>query len=217
MPIGHLMVIDPAVVSPSIDSFNRISKISHLPLTYHLPALFGFSNFLDNNLDNVRGIIIFGSATSVNKNSSWQKSLENLLLIAFENNIPILGICYGHQLIAKTFGGTVKTLWKGEIKRGSRLVTVEKSIFSGKRKSGSLLYSHQDGVTKVPPNFKIIASSEMLSIEAIESTEKPIWGFQAHLEATEAFVDEHNLRIEGANESFKFGHMLLDTFILSLK
>ncbi len=217
MPIDHLMVIDPAVVSPSIDSFNRISKISHLPLTYHLPALFGFSKFLDNNLDNVRGIIIFGSATSVNENSSWQKSLENLLLIAFENNIPILGICYGHQLIAKTFGGTVKMLWKGEIKRGSRLVTVEKSIFSGRRKSGSLLYSHQDGVTKVPPNFKIIASSEMLNIEAIESTERPIWGFQTHLEATEAFVDEHNLELERTKESFSFGHKLLDTFILSLK
>ena len=57
----------------------------------------------------------------------------------------------------------------------------------------------------------------MVDIEGIESIEKPIWGFQPHIEATEAFVEEHNLGLEGANESFNFGHMLLDTFILSLK
>ena len=57
----------------------------------------------------------------------------------------------------------------------------------------------------------------MVDIEGIESTEKPIWGFQAHLEATEAFTEEHNIEIEGAKQSFDFGHMLLDKFILSLK
>ena len=53
--------------------------------------------------------------------------------------------------------------------------------------------------------------------EEIEAKNKPIWGFQAHLEATEAFVKEHNLNNESAKKCFTFGHKLLDTFIISLK
>ena len=53
----------------------------------------------------------------------------------------------------------------------------------------------------------------MVSIEAIEANDKPIWGFQTHLEATESFVKEHNLGNDGIKESFKFGNKLLDKFI----
>ena len=140
-----------------------------------------------------------------------------MILQAAEINIPIMGLCYGHQLIGKIFGGIVEPLWNEKIERGSRKVNIKESSLWGGSKSGLLLYSHQDGITRVPPKFNVIASSEMVSIEGIESAEKPIWGFQAHLEATEAFVNEHNLELEGTNEPFNFGYMLLDTFILSLK
>ena len=140
-----------------------------------------------------------------------------MILQATEINIPIMGLCYGHQLIGKIFGGIVEPLWNEKIERGNRKVNIKKSSLWGSSKSGLLLYSHQDGITKPPSKFNVIASSKMVDIEGIESTEKPIWGFQAHLEATEAFVEEHNLGIEETAESFNFGHMLLDTFILSLK
>jgi GMP synthase-like glutamine amidotransferase len=80
-----------------------------------------------------------------------------------------------------------------------------------------LLYSHQDGITKVPPGFEIIADSDLVSTDAIASKSEPVWGFQTHLEATQAFVNEHHLPVKDARESFKFGHSLLDKFILSLK
>ena len=57
----------------------------------------------------------------------------------------------------------------------------------------------------------------MVSIDAIASKTEPVWGFQTHPEATQAFVDNHNIPVENAQDSFKFGHNLLDTFILSLK
>ena len=65
------MVIDPAVVEPAIESYNRIATIAPFPVTYHLPALYGTSSLGMYN-DNVRGIIVMGSAASVNDNHKWQ-------------------------------------------------------------------------------------------------------------------------------------------------
>ena len=212
-----LMIIDPAVVTPSIESFNRISTVAPYNVTYHLPALYGTETILNTYDKNILGVIVLGSATSVNDKNKWQNEIEKILLNAAEINVPILGLCYGHQLIGKIFGGEVGPLWHGEIKRGNRKVDIKKSPMWGSANSGELLYSHQDVVTKAPPNFDILASSKMVDIEAIQAKNKPIWGFQAHLEATEAFVKEHNLNNESAKKCFIFGHRLLDTFIMSLK
>tara|TARA_A100001035_G_scaffold239503_2_gene204571 strand:+ start:3258 stop:3914 length:657 start_codon:yes stop_codon:yes gene_type:complete len=216
MARGNLMVIDPAVVNPSLESFNRIVKVAPFSVTYHLPALYGTKNLFKEFNKDTLGIIILGSATSVNDKNKWQDEIKKVILQASKINIPIMGLCYGHQLIGKIFGGVVEPLWNKKIEKGNRKVSIKESSMWGSSKSGLLLYSHQDGIIKAPPKFNVIASSEMVDIEGIKSKEKPIWGFQAHLEATEAFVEEHNLGLEGADESFKFGHMLLDTFILSL-
>ena len=212
-----LLVIDPAIANPSIESFNRISKIAPISATYHLPALFGTYSLLEEYNKNTEGIIIFGSAASVNEKNKWQNDIEKILLDASKFDIPIMDLCYGHQLIGKIFGGKVESLWDKKIKRGDRKVYLKESSMWGKPRSGSLVYSHQDGITKVPPGFNVIAYSKMVSIETIESKNKPIWGFQAHLEATEAFMMENKLEIKNIKNSFAFGHKLLDIFIMSLK
>ncbi|MDC0882246.1 gamma-glutamyl-gamma-aminobutyrate hydrolase family protein [Candidatus Marinimicrobia bacterium] len=218
MSLNQLMVIDPAAITPSIEAYNRISKVAPLPVTYHLPALYNTDSLFSEYKNNlVKGIIILGSATSVNNPNIWQNKIVEILLDASKNNIPILGLCYGHQLISKVFGGKVEPLWNGQIKQGNRLVHLKKSSMWGELKSGQLLYSHQDGVTKVPHGFNVIASSDMVPIEAIASENKPIWGFQAHLEATNSFVKEHKMGPKGIQESFDFGHRLLDSFLFSLK
>ena len=77
--------------------------------------------------------------------------------------------------------------------------------------------SNKDGITILPPDFSVLASSDMVSIEAIASNNKPIWGFQPHLEATNSFVKEHKMGPKGIQESFDFGHRLLDSFLFSLR
>ncbi len=210
------MVIDPAVVKPAIESFNRIATIAPYPVTYHLPALYG-TNSLDMYNNEVRGIIVMGSAASVNDANDWQKNISDILIDASSKGISILGICYGHQLIGHIYGGQVAPLWSGEKKQGERIVHLKENILWGKPTSGPLLYSHQDGITIIPPGFEIIAESGLVSIDAIVSKTKPIWGFQTHIEATQAFVNEHNIPVNDVNKSFKFGHSILDKFILSLK
>ena len=83
---------------------------------------------------------------------------------------------------------------------------VKKSEVWGESSSGPLLYSHQDGITRVPPEFEVIAESDLVSADAIASKTEPVWGFQTHLEATQAFVDDHNLPVKDATASFRFGH-----------
>ena len=94
---------------------------------------------------------------------------------------------------------------------------LKKSGLWGAPRSGALLYSHQDGITKVPPGFEVIAESDLVSADAIASKTQPVWGFQTHLEATQAFVDDHNLPVKDATASFRFGHNILDKFIMSLE
>jgi len=216
MSKNQLMVIDPAVLKPTIESFNRIASVAPYPVTYHLPALYGTTSLNMYNHD-VRGIIVLGSAASVNDDNKWQQDISDIMIDASANCIPVLGICYGHQLIGHIYGGKVEPLWSGEKKQGERIVRLKKSNIWGEPSTGPLLYSHQDGITEVPPDFEIIADSDLVSTDAIASKSEPVWGFQTHLEATQAFVDEHNLPVKDAMESFKFGHSLLDKFILSLK
>lgn len=216
MSKSQLMVIDPAILTPAIESFNRIASIAPYPVTYHLPALYG-TNSLNAFNHNVRGIIVLGSAASVNDENKWQKDISNIIIDASTNCIPVLGLCYGHQLIGHIFGGKVEPLWSGEKKQGERIVRVKKSNIWGEPSVGPLLYSHQDGITEIPPNFEIIADSDLVSTDAIASKSEPIWGFQTHLEATQTFINEHHLPVKDAKESLKFGHSLLDKFIFSLK
>ena len=216
MSKNQLMVIDPAVLKPAIESFNRIASVAPYPVTYHLPALYG-TNSLNMFNHDVRGIIVLGSAASVNDDNKWQQDISDIMIDASANCIPVLGICYGHQLIGHIYGGKVEPLWSGEKKQGERIVRLKKSNIWGEPSTGPLLYSHQDGITEVPPGFEIIADSDLVSTDAIASKSEPVWGFQTHLEATQAFVNEHHLPVKDASESFKFGQSLLDKFILSLK
>ena len=216
MTTNHLMIIDPAVVKPALESFNRIASIAPYPVTYHLPALYGTTSLRMYN-NNVRGVIVMGSAASVNDNNKWQQDISDIMIDASSKGIPVLGLCYGHQLIGHIYGGKVEPLWSGEKKQGERVVHVKKSEVWGESSSGPLLYSHQDGITKVPPGFEVIAESDLVSADAIASRTEPVWGFQTHLEATQAFVDNHNLPVKDATESFRFGHSILDKFIMSLE
>ena len=79
-----------------------------------------------------------------------------------------------------------------------------------------MIFSHKEGVTSIPRDFEIIAKSDMVDIDGFASSTKPIWGFQTHIEATQAFIDHHNIPIEDMEKPCQFGHTILDKFINSL-
>jgi GMP synthase (glutamine-hydrolysing) len=136
----------------------------------------------DNIFYNVKGIILSGGPSTVTK-SSFPKILEKI----FDLNIPILGICYGLQLIVKKFKGKVKTNIKKRefgranlLKKKNSLLT--KNFFSKNKQV--VWMSHQDSVNKLPKDFKKIASTAQSPMTIIENKRRKIYGIQFHPEVT---------------------------------
>jgi GMP synthase (glutamine-hydrolysing) len=133
-------------------------------------------------LSNVKGVVLSGGPLTVTKNSFPKIPNEILDL-----NIPILGICYGLQLIAKQFKGEVKkNIKKREFgrailikKQNSKLI---KNFFN-KNKS-TVWMSHQDTVYKLPRGFSKIASTSQSAMTIIENKKRKIYGIQFHPEVT---------------------------------
>jgi len=129
----------------------------------------------------IKGVILSGGPlTTTNKNST---SLDNYIL---DFNTPILGICYGHQILAKKFGGKVKISKKREFGKASvksKLASpITKNFF--KYRNAQVWMSHQDIVYKIPPSFKMIASSDNSKFAIIANEKKKYYGIQFHPEVS---------------------------------
>ncbi len=99
-----------------------------------------------------------------------------------EIDVPILGICVTHQLLATAYGGQAGPAVKPEY--GPTLVVVDQEdhILNGMGSSFTAWSSHNDEVQRLPPNFESIAHSEFCKVEAMRHESKPIFGVQFHPE-----------------------------------
>ena len=134
-----------------------------------------------NVLSNVKGIILSGGPSTVTKNS-FPKILNEI----FNSNIPILGICYGLQLITKYFKGRVKSQIKKREFGRAILIKKKESILTKNffKKKSVVWMSHQDSVQKIPKGFSNIASTSQSTMTIIENKKKKIYGIQFHPEVT---------------------------------
>ena len=126
------------------------------------------------------GIILSGGPASV-----YEKNAPLCDPALFKMGIPILGICYGMQLMAQLLGGEVIHSEKREYGRARLTLDREGKLFRGiGRKESQLLVwmSHGDLVKKLPPGFHPIAHSKNTPFAAIEETRKRIYGLQFHPE-----------------------------------
>ena len=130
----------------------------------------------------IRGIILSGGPLNVYQINkySFDKKIINL-------NIPILGICFGHQILSKLNGGRVKQSKHREFglaniyKKSESLLT--KNFFN-KKKSKRVWMSHADQVSKLPKGFKVVASSTNSKFAIVENKQKKFYGIQFHPEVT---------------------------------
>jgi GMP synthase (glutamine-hydrolysing) len=125
---------------------------------------------------NPKGIIFSGGPASV-YNSDAPIPDDRI----FDMNLPLLGICYGHQLIVNKYGGKIKRANK---EYGSSLLTIDddKDLLSGVGESVRAWMSHGDEAEEIPPGFKIIGHTEGAKSAAIASDEKLVYGIQFHPE-----------------------------------
>jgi len=132
--------------------------------------------------ENLAGIILSGGPLNVYENDKFKFDKKILTL-----GVPILGICFGHQVLSKLLGGKVKKSKHREFGLAS-IKKVSNSIltknFFNKDKTSNVWMSHADQVSKMPKNFKVIASTKNSKLTIIENTKDNFYGVQFHPEVT---------------------------------
>ena len=132
--------------------------------------------------NNVIGVILSGGPLNVYNSYKFRFNRKVLFL-----NIPILGICFGHQIISKELGGKVKKsrfreFGFAEIKKVNNSLLI-KNFFNNKN-TNNVWMSHADHVSKLPNGFKVVASSKNSKFTIIENNKKKYYGVQFHPEVT---------------------------------
>ena len=131
--------------------------------------------------ENTKGIILSGGPSTVTK-----KNFQTIPKQILKKKIPILGICYGLQLIAKLFGGKINPSKKKREFGRAILFSKKSSLLTNNflRTKKNVWMSHEDAVVKLPKNFHIIASTKESKLTIIENTKEKIYGVQFHPEVT---------------------------------
>jgi GMP synthase (glutamine-hydrolysing) len=147
-------------------------------------------------LSSVKGIVFSGGPMSV-----YEKNAPAFNKDILSINVPKLGICYGHQLIAQNLGGEVSP---GEVKEyGISNLQITKNaspLFKDIPANSRTWMSHGDRISKLPHGFSAIACTSDCEFAGVENSEKKIYGIQFHPEVTHS----------------EFGNKLLENFALDI-
>ena len=124
-----------------------------------------------------KGIILSGGPSSVYSDDAPLPEFD-----VFDLGVPVLGICYGLQLVAYQLGGVVDKAARREFGRATLVVDDTSDLLHGLSPTSQVWMSHGDHITKIPPGFERIAHTENADICAIRNVERKIWGVQFHPE-----------------------------------
>ncbi len=133
------------------------------------------------------GIILSGSPASVLEKGSPRPHRE-----IFSLGIPVLGICYGEQVMAHMLGGKVQKGMRREFGKENLVINPSASIFLGLKNKETVWFSHGDQVSRLPKGFVRIGSTASCSNAAIADMARALWGIQFHPEVTHT---EHGKKI----------------------
>lgn len=133
------------------------------------------------------GIILSGGPSSVYAQDAYALDPE-----IFDLGIPMLGICYGHQVMAQALGGTVVATGTSEFGPASLTVIGDSLLLSGHPEGCTVWMSHNDAVSDAPAGFTVTASTPEATVAAMEDEGRRFYGVQFH---PEVHHTEHGQRI----------------------
>ena len=188
---ASLWIVDPSVRHPEHQGVEQILQDWSGRHRVFRPALSaGDGPALGDGYD-VDAVVVMGSAVSVHESLPWARTLSDWLKPILDAEVvrPVLGICYGHQLVAHLAGGDVGFCDEG----GNKRVGIETSnLFDGRLlpapQSLEVVVSHREEVKREPPGYRVVASRGPIAIDGLEHDSLPIFSFQFHPEAREEFA-----------------------------
>jgi GMP synthase (glutamine-hydrolysing) len=157
---------------------------------------------------NPKGIIFTGGPNSVYGEDSPRYSNE-----IYELGIPILGICYGSQLLAHSLGGAVETAPVSEYGRTEVEIDEKTLLFEGVDDKTICWMSHTDYISKVPEGFKITAHTPVCPVAAMEDPERKFYATQFHPEVMHSVQGQQMIRNFVYNVCQCAGDWKMDSFV----
>lgn len=126
----------------------------------------------------IKGVILSGSPFSVRDKNAPSPDLSG-----FKGKLPLLGVCYGAQYLASAFGGEVQSAPSREYGRAMLTVSDKQDALMCKLPATTQVWmSHGDTITRVPDNYRVIASTEDVRMAAFHIEGEQTWGIQFHPE-----------------------------------
>jgi GMP synthase (glutamine-hydrolysing) len=128
----------------------------------------------------LKGIILSGSPFSVNDDQAPEVAVS-----AFNEQLPVLGICYGAQMTAKLYGGKVDKSNKREYGRAFMEIRKADTIFNHIPEKSQVWMSHSDSIKTLPDGFSVLATTESIPVAAFKKDDTnghALYGFQFHPE-----------------------------------
>lgn len=156
--------------------------------------------------------VITGSPKSANETDEWVVALSQFIREAYQSRRKLVGICFGHQILAHALGGRVEKSEKG-IGFGLKQfdVTTKKAWMSDKPDHCALYYSHQDQVVQLPPEAELLGGSAFCP-NALYEINGRVLGIQGHPELTASMMAEACISIKDRMERGMY-----ETAVLSLQ
>jgi len=139
--------------------------------------------------ENVKGVILSGSPFSVHAPDAPMPDLK-----ALRHKLPLLGICYGAQLIVHQAGGRVEPSKIREYGRAHLQEATDHALFNGVSAGSQVWMSHGDSITELPPHFEVIAKTDSIPVAAYHIEGENTYGVQFHPEVTHSEQGKEILR-----------------------
>ncbi len=141
-------------------------------------------NKLPNEVNECDAYLITGSKTGVYDDKAWIETLKTFIQKAYAQEVKLVGLCFGHQILADSLGGKAEKSDKGwgvgaMVSQGVELA----DWMPDKLDSICLLYSHQDQVTRLPPKSQLLFTSDFCQYSAFYIPDR-VLAFQGHPEFT---------------------------------
>lgn len=209
-----IAILDCATRSPSLLCFLRLKKLFPEHFSYHAPSQFGCKTLRKDSPDLW---IIFGSYSNVCDRLPWQQELATFMKDQIEKGIPTLGICFGHQLMADAFGGSIDLVDKKKThrvgKRSFKVLKDERGFQKGE--TYSVFVSHKFEIKKLPSSFEVLGESKECPYDLVAHKDLPYIGIQGHPESSRHFIMQEIDKIKEKDllDSQEGGHQFLKTIL----